>query len=247
MKKTILFLIFTILISVAYGQKRGKIKWLSVSLKGGYGNSILINSDVKDDTGVVPDFLTPSSEFGGQLGITHGDNIGFFFEVLSSSFGQNYDIATTPQYTKKVNLKSLDYLITFRYTSDYGFYFEAGPKMTNVKSVSEENSIKASFNDVENISENYEEKFNSIVLGIGFALSRTDRLNFNLGLRWNYGFNSIILDENYYVMNDGVFKYSYIPSAKTKPFSMKLVLEIKYFFGFWGNASCGRGRFMLFQ
>ena len=92
------------------------------------------------------------------------------------------------------------------------------------------------------------EKYNSIAVGLGFAIFRGERVSFNLGLRGSYAISDIVEDPNFYVLNDGVYPlsadYAY---SKTNPFSLKLMFEINYFFGFWGDASCGRGRMMFFQ
>ncbi|NJO88523.1 MAG: hypothetical protein HC831_05820 [Chloroflexia bacterium] len=80
------------------------------------------------------------------------------------------------------------------------------------------------------------------------AVHNGDRLQVTLGLRGSYALGNLVEESSdYYVLRDGV----YIPqgdfTAKTSPFTLKLMVEVNYIFGFWGDASCGRGRLMFFQ
>lgn len=254
MKKLAILILFFFLTSTIYSQRgrRGsEVKWLSLAVKAGYGNSILVNSNVMSDEAITTNFLSPAYSYGGRFGLTYGDNIGLSFEVLSSGYSQGYDIndGNNP-YSKTQKFTTLDYLILFRYTSDYGFYFEVGPKFSNMKSAVVENPSLTgyTFNDEDNYVENFKEKYNSIALGMGFAIFRAERVNFNLGLRGSYAFTDIVEDPNFYVLNDGVYQPDLtVETSSTNPFSLKLMFEINYFFGFWGDASCGRGRLMFFQ
>ncbi|MBN1252781.1 MAG: PorT family protein [Bacteroidales bacterium] len=253
MKKLTFLILLLFVTSVIYSQHRKKrgseVKWLSIAAKAGYGNSILINSNVMGDNNITMDFLSPAYSFGGRFGVTYGDNFGLAFEVLSSGFSQKYDINDgNNTYSKTQKFTSLDYLIMFRYTSDYGFYFEAGPKFSNLKSASIENPSDFNFTDNEtDYIANFKEKYNSIAIGMGFAIFRGERINFNLGLRGSYAITDIVENPNFYVLDDGVYLPEITTLAKTNPFSLKLMFEINYFFGFWGDASCGKGRIMFFQ
>lgn len=252
--RNVFLVLFTIIVSAVYAQRHngnGEIKWLSLAVKGGYGGTMLFNSDVSADKNVSQDFLSPSYEYGGRFGITYGDYVGIGFEVLSGGFGQDYAIGDgiNDPYTKTQKFKSLDMVVSLRFTSPYGFYFEAGPKFSTLKSASVKNSIDGIFLDEmdNNYLMNFSEKFTSIVAGMGFAVYNGDRLQVNLGIRGSYGIGTFQENKDYYVLNDGV----YIPqgnfTAKTTPFTLKATLEVNYTFGFWGDATCGRGRLMFFQ
>ena len=255
MKKIFLFL-FTILTVTTYAQRHrasgnGEIKWLSLAVKGGFGGTMLFNNDVSSDDNVSQDFLSPSYEFGGRFGITYGDYIGLGVEVLSAGFSQDYSISDgiVVPYTKKQKFTTMDFVVALRYTSPYGFYFEAGPKFSTLKTASVENSVEANFTDelVNDYMTNFTEKHTSIIAGLGYALYNGDRFQVNLGLRGSYGLGNMQENENYYVLNDGVYMPQGSFSAKTSPFTLKATLELNYTFGFWGDASCGRGRLMFFQ
>jgi hypothetical protein len=252
MKKLILIALCMVFIGSAFGQHRrgnGEIKWLSLAIKGGYGGSLLFNSDVMADNNVSISFLSPSYSYGGRFGITYGDHIGLNFEPLFSGFSQEYNIDDgVSTYTKIQKFKSLDYFVSLRYISSYGFYFEVGPQFSTLKSASVENSKDGSFT-----SENgdymakFSEKFTSLTSGLGFAVVNGDRLQVNLGLRGSYTFGDFVIDDNYYVLNDGVYNPTGTFTSSTNPFTLKLMVEVNYFFGFWGDATCGKGRLMFFQ
>jgi len=252
--RNVFLVLFTIIVSSVYAQRHngnGEIKWLSLAVKGGYGGTMMFNSDVSSDKNVSQDFLSPSYEYGGRFGLTYGDYVGIGFEVLSGGFSQDYAIGDgiNEPYTKSQKFKSLDMVVSFRFTSPYGFYFEAGPKFSTLKSAKVENSIDGIFLDEmdNNYMMNFSEKFTSIIAGMGFAVYNGDRLQVNLGIRGSYGIGTFQENKDYYVLNDGV----YIPqgnfTAKTTPFTLKATLEVNYTFGFWGDATCGRGRLMFFQ
>ncbi len=254
MKKSAILIIILLFTSVIYSQKRSKkrgtvVKWLSVEVKGGYGISMLMNKDAMTDNNVTMDFVSPAYSYGGRFAITYGNALSISFEMLSSKFNQNYEINDgTNAYIKTQEFKSIDYLALIRYTSEYGFYFEAGPKFSNLKYASVKNSETLNFLNQDNYIENFNEKYNSITAGMGFAIFRTDRLNVNLGLRGSYGFSDIVKVQSFYALNDGVYKPEITSAVSpTNPLSVKFMLGINYFFGFWGDASCGRGRMILFQ
>jgi len=253
MKKITILILLLLLTSVIYSQKRSKkrgtvVKWLSLELKGGYGNSILLNSNAMSDQNITMNFLNSAYSYGGRFGITYGNNLSISFEVLSSAFSQNYDINDgTNVYLKTQEFTSLDYLALIRYTSDYGFYFEVGPKFSGLKTALVKNSENLASRNEDNYIEHFNEKYNSIAVGLGFAVFRTDRLNINLGLRGSYAFSDIVKDPNFYALFDDVYRPNFIAGASTNPFSLKIMFGINYFFGFWGDASCGRGRLIFFQ
>jgi hypothetical protein len=250
MKKLILLIILCLEIGTGYAQHsgRGEIKWLSLAIKGGYGGNILLNKDVLGDPNVKVNYLSPHYSFGGRFGITYGDNIGISVEPLWSGFNQEYSFSN-PSRVKTQKFKSFDLLVSLRYINDYGFYLEAGPQFSTLKSAAVENDVAGAYTENLNgdYKSNFAQKFTSIAFGLGYAAINSDRIQLLAGLRANYGLGNFISNSNFYVLNDGVYQSSYTPSAKTNPLTFKLMLELNYFFGFWGNATCGKGRLMFFQ
>ncbi len=254
MKKSVIFiLLFVFLASSAFAQRRrgSEVKWLSIELKGGYGGSILLNSDISSEQSAELAMSIPAYEFGGRLGLTYGDHLGLGVEYLKSGFNQDYNISASNlnSYTKTQKFKTSDIVLSFRYTSLYGFYFEVGPKFSSIKDVEVENSIQENFTDArdDEYAQHFADKFTSIIFGLGYAVYNGDRLRVNLGLRASYCLGNIVEDTNFYAINDGYYVSPTDFTASTKPFNLKLTLGINYTFGFWGNASCGRGRLVFFQ
>ncbi len=251
MKKIIIILALLIFSGNIFAQHRrgSTIKWLSLSVKAGGGNSILYNKDYQTDKNVNLDVFTPSYFLGSRFTITVGDNIGFGAEGLYSKFGQNYDIAAGgASYTKKMDMKSTEILFFFRYTSEYGGYFEVGPKISMLKSATLTNSIQATeFLTIEKLQAQYASQFTSIMLGAGISIFHTERVSGKLGARLNYSLSDFTPDKSFSILNDGVYAPAYQLSETTNPFSAQILLEINYFFGFWGNASCGRGSMQFFK
>ncbi|MFN8257490.1 MAG: hypothetical protein U0W24_17480 [Bacteroidales bacterium] len=254
MKKLIIVLLAMVLYATSGLSQRRKntteVKWLSIALKGGYGGTVMFNTDVMSDGKVTLNFLSPSYSYGGRFGITYGDHIGINYEPLFSGFGQEYNINDDVQpYAKNQRFTAFDNLLSLRYISNYGFYFEAGPQFSKLKSASVENDKTGNFTDGgEDYLSNFSENYTSLVAGLGFAAHNGDRLQVNIGLRGTYTFGNLVANPNYYVLDDGVYQPAGGPfTSTTNPFTLKLMVEVNYFFGFWGDATCGRGRLMFFQ
>jgi hypothetical protein len=249
MKKISILLILTLFVISAHAQRKGQvIKWFSIAAKGGVTNSFLLNTDILNDNNINPSFFNLGYTFGGRLTFSYGDNLGFGIEYEAFSLAQEYAIvAPTDSYTKDINIKASEIIPFFRYTGDRGGYFEIGPKFSTIKTVTETNSIDAAFSQTIEPEMYYEPKFKNIMIGFGTSAVKTERLEVNMGVRLAYAFSSITLD-NYYVANDGVYPATFtIPTKATNPVSIQFLVELNYYFAFYGNASCGRGRLMFFQ
>ncbi len=251
MRKIYLFIFISLFATSLYaqhGRNATPVKCLSIAVKGGGGNSILINSDAMKDAGAEFNYITPSFGYGGRLTLTYGDFIGFGVDFMNTHFGQEYSIKYKDlSYTKTISLKTMDITPFFRYTSLKGVYVEIGPRFSTLKTAEEKNSIDDDFRPTTDMKNQYENKITSMLFGAGLPLFKNERINFNLGFRATYGFSDLITDENYYVLNDGVNVPDYVATAKTNPFVFQGILELDYIFGFWGKASCGKGRLVFFQ
>ena len=246
----ILFLFVALSINAQHRKKSSMIKWLSFEVKGGYGTTILFNSDVSSEENTNMDHFSGAYNFGGRFGITFGDYVGIFVEGMSEHFKQEYELIPGEPllpYTKTQDFTSMDWLFELRYTNDYGFYVEAGPVFSTLKSAEESNDEDYQFLPRDNYIQNFSEKNTGLMFGLGMALARSERITLSLGLRGTYMFGDFVENDNFYVLQDGVYMPASNTGASTNPFSIKIMLGFNYFFGFWGNASCGRGRLMFFQ
>lgn len=251
--KKISLLVILLSVSLVIFAQRGRnssmIKWLSLEVKGGYGSTILFNNDISAEDNARMNFFSGAYNFGGRFGITFGDYVGVFVENMSENFKQSYELIPGDPilpYTKTQSFKSKDWIFEIRYTNDYGFYVEAGPVFSTLKSAEESNDAEYSFIPSDNYLQNFNEKNTGLMFGLGFSLVRGDRISVNLGLRGTYMFGNFVANDNFYALNDGVYTGTNTGAA-TNPFSIKMMLGVNYFFGFWGDASCGRGRLMFFQ
>jgi hypothetical protein len=251
MKKAVFLMIISAVISQNIDAQRRTqtIKWFSIAAKVGYGNSVLLNVNNIEDKNISFNYLTPSLSYGGRLTFSYGDKIGFGADVLYTSFGQQYTINNNDDiYDKEIKIKSLDVLPFFRFTGEKGAYLELGGKFSTVKSITVENSIDNSmFRPTDNISDYYAPKFTSLVLGFGLAVYKNERLDVNLGARFAYSFTDFTPGYDYNVADDGYYLPSKDILTPTNPLSIQGILEVNYYFAFWGDATCGKGRLMLFK
>ena len=256
MKKIFLILIsFVLVANVSTAQRRSQtIKWFSLAAKAGIGNSIFLNTDLIKDSNVGLNYFNISQSYGGRFTFSYGENLGFGSDVLFSTYGQEYTINNIDTirninvvYDKKITIKTIDIVPFFRYSGSMGGYVEIGGKFSTITSVSESNSISENFINSDVIASYYEPKFTSVIFGFGTALYKTERIDINIGARIAYSFTDINPNRNFNVVNDGFYVPDYTITNTTNPFSVQAILEVNYFFAFWGDASCGRGRFMLFQ
>ncbi len=248
MKKiTLVFLITLLFMSILSAQRKSQtIKWFSFAAKAGFGNSVFLNIDHIDDGNVDLNYFSLSQSFGGRFTFTYGDHLGIGSDLLFSTYNQTYSINNNGiLYDKDVKIKAVDFLPFFRYSGLTGGYVELGGKFTRINSVTETNSIQENFYPVNNIMNNYEPKFTSVVLGFGFAVYKNERIDVNLGARMAYSFTDLTPDYN--ITDDGFYLPDYVKSSPTNPVSVQAIIELNYFFAFWGDANCGRGRLMLFQ
>ena len=240
---------FSLLIFAQRGRNSSTVKWLSLEVKGGYGSTILFNSDVSAEENASMNFFSGAYNLGGRFGITFGDYVGIFVEGISENFKQSYELIPGDPilpYTKTQSFKSQDWIFELRYTNDYGFYVEAGPVFSTLKSAEESNDAEYTFIPRTNYIENFSKKNTGLMFGLGFSIVRGERISVNLGLRSTYMLGNFVANDNFYALNDGVFTGTNTGVA-TNPFSIKVMFGVNYFFGFWGDATCGRGRLMFFQ
>lgn len=249
MKKTTILLGLIIFTSLFANAQKGKVTWMSLAVKGGYGSSMMMHMESLNDQNVTYKYFSPSYFVGGRFGLTFGQIVGVSTNVLYSNFMQGYSIDNqTLKYDKQTNFKALDFDVTLRLTSPTSFYFEIGPKFTKINSVT--NTIPTSNSSAfieQDVQENYKPNWTSILLGMGFMPYRSDRVELSLGFRASYGISSIISDNNdYYAVKDALYSPTYTDPTTT-PIQLYGVVELNYLFGYFGTANCGKFKVILFK
>lgn len=227
--------------------QRGKVTWMSLAVKGGYGSSMMMHMESLNDQNVTYKYFSPSYFVGGRFGLTFGQVVGVSTNVLYSDFMQGYSIDNLgTKYDKQTDFKALDVDVTLRLTSPTSFYFEIGPKFTKINSITNSMPPTSSIISVD-VMDNYKPNWTSILLGMGFMPYRSDRVELSLGFRASYGFSSIITDNNqYYAVKDAVYSPTYTDPT-TNPIQLYGVVELNYLFGYFGTANCGKFKVILFK
>ncbi|MBI4645441.1 MAG: hypothetical protein HY738_02320 [Bacteroidia bacterium] len=100
MKTLIMILILWCFISPAFSQKKkSKSKkekenptWFSVSLGGGYGNSVFLNNNTMNDKNIDLSLFNPSYSIIGKVNANFNFGLGVALEFGTSGYSQNYKI-----------------------------------------------------------------------------------------------------------------------------------------------------------
>lgn len=223
-------------------QRGGEPNWISIAGKVGFGTSIMLSEQISDDENVTANYLSPAFSIGGRLGVVFVDKIGVSVEYLASNFQNKYEVKM-PLLNQKNNtnlrFKSGDILILARYTGEYGFYAEIGPKITSAKTIQYEVESGPSF-DLKNC---FNGSFTSIVFGFGYAVVNADRVQVTLGARAAYCSKNIVKQTSG-LDNTGFAKYA---AMEMKPLSAQIMVDINYHFARFGSATCGKQKIIFFK
>lgn len=272
MKKTyLLILLLMLAVSSLYGQRRrGTIIWFNITPKAGFGTSLFLNPNVFADGEVLMNGFNASYFYGGYLGFDINQSFELGADLTMGSFQQRYEdmlALNGNRYSKTIKYETKDVGFLFRYTSEYGGYFEIGPKFTTVNKIDITHPHEAQDGMTDATKEaqphydpfdDYNDRLTSLTIGFGKDVSpNTNYLRVNIGGRINYTFTNIMkntqdgIGGNDYPMNDGIFDIDYSQKYSTykttTPLSAYLVLEVKYYFGYFGTASCGRPGLRFFE
>ncbi|MCR5454943.1 MAG: hypothetical protein K6F33_08165 [Bacteroidales bacterium] len=223
-------------------QRSDAPNWISIAGKVGVGNSILLCKQISDNENISTNYLSPSFSIGGRLGVVFVDRIGVSVEYLSSTYQNKYEIKDLLNKTNlntNLKLKTGDLLILARYTGEYGFYFEAGPKITSVKEVNYERGETTNF-DLTNC---FNGSYNSIVVGLGLTPFNGERVQISLGVRAAYCSKNVIKQPDG-LQNTGFTNYR---TMEMKPFSAQVMVDINYHFARFGSATCGKQKIIFFK
>lgn len=241
MKRILIIATLIIMSMQTMAQRGGEPNWISIAGKVGFGSSIMFSEQISDDENATPNYLSPAFSIGGRLGVVFVDKIGVSVEYLASNFQNKYEIKTAlePKNNTNLRFKSGDLLVLARYTGEYGFYAEIGPKITSAKTIQYEVESGSTF-DLKNC---FNGSFTSIVFGFGYAVVNADRVQVSLGARAAYCSKNIVKQPS--GLDNTVFaKYD---AMEMKPFSAQIMLDINYHFARFGSATCGKQKIIFFK
>ena len=259
MKRILIIATLIIMSLQTMAQRGGEPNWISIAGKVGVGNSILLSEQIKDDGNITQNYLSPSVSVGGRLGVVFVDKIGVSVEYLASTYNNKYEIkvpSVNKNFDSNLKFKSGDLLILARYTGEYGFYAEIGPKLTSVKEVQysiEDNPNGVTYKDLgfaldtplgnADLTNCFNGKFNSIVFGFGYAVVNANRVQVSLGARVAYCSKNIVKQVDG-LQHTGFQKYL---AMEMKPLSAQIMVDINYHFARFGSATCGKQKIIFFK
>jgi len=236
-------------VNLSAQRQKQVIKWFSIAPKVYIGNSVFLNSDIMGDKNISPDYLTLGYGYGGKFTYSLGQEHHFGLEYMLSSFGQKYSMRASTDdtpYTKTLAMTGVELAPYYRYRGMQGGFVDAGFKFTILKTAEVSNAGVLQTQWQGDVLDKYSPKFTSLLFGVGMSFQLHDRIDLNAGVRFAYSISDITPDD-FNVTDDLVYRPSYLAEAETNPLSANLFLELNYYFAFYGDAKCGRGRLMFFQ
>lgn len=214
--------------------------WFDLGLKGTYGLTMMANKNIFDDRDVDHQ-LSAGYGFGASIGVHFGDHQGFLFEYMRSTGKQKFDEETGTTQHNNYEWSSNDVLILYRFTG-YGAYFEIGPKISFMS------DVMNTYHDMPaaDVSQFFEDKLYSGVLGFGSYLAGSDLFSLQIGVRLHYQFGDMVNAEGQ--ANNVPAYIEYDTYKKTNAIAAQLHLEFNYAFGRFAKASCrDRWKLILFR
>ncbi|KAF0202664.1 MAG: hypothetical protein FD170_1838 [Bacteroidetes bacterium] len=241
MKKLTLIFIFLISLSSINAQT-----WFDIGLKGGIGTSFWYNKQIFDDQKIVHQWQ-PGYTVGGKIGFNFIQEHQITFDVLKSSFSQNFTYkpegwSSTSDAVREFTIGGLDMLLMYRANRN-GTYFEVGPQWSKYSEVKYADNGGDFISPLEPSQLISKSNF-GLAMGFGGYIFGTDNFGVSTGVRFNYMFNDIASAEG----RDANFPI-FIPNEKTNPtnnLGVIFMIEINYDFGYLVSPTCGtRGKLFV--
>ena len=216
--------------------------WFDLGLKGSYGTSFMLNSNIFDDDRVDHRF-SPAYSYGASIGVHFDKRNGIVVEYLRSRSNQKFDDERVNPTTELQQSWITDDIGLYFKHSGYGVYFEIGPKIGFVNDAFVTIDEGAEQDMVPQVSET----LYSGVLGFGTYLMGSESFTLQLGIRVQYQFNDLAADGEDGLPSYPVFE-AYQDYTSTNPVHAQLMLEFNYVFGRFAKESCrDRWKLILFQ
>jgi len=225
-----------------------------------------INSD--ENIKAIP--LNFANQYGGRLAITRiakkpfSSMISFYGEYIFNNYKKSFDIDLNSiyakTYVKNLKFNTLEYIAALRYIYFFGnyyqnpIYFDFGFSISNLKKISEKNSIESSLFNSHNADYKLIDNFNSNLKAIVFGTGFYGKM-FNLGINLHYQLDDL-LQPNKYLISDGVYdnpvfnsEYNsqYSNFSATNLFSMQIKLEFNMALFSFRRCSNGSKSFLFFH
>ena len=240
--------------------------WLDCGIKGGFGGSALVNSNVwKNST--IEHLLSPAYTFGGKVGLNFNMNFQITMDFMHKGASQRYlfqpeiepsgingDARTN--WNKTVKLNSFDFPLLFRHNGDNGSFFEIGPQFSFIGRV-KETTDQAGVLPKREIKEYFTNTNFGAVIGFGSFMLGTQNTYLVLGFRVHYGLQDLISEKggkdlnSYYPLNNGELDefengFQFEEYKATNPLSAVVYLEVNYDLAYLTRSKCKRTALKFF-
>lgn len=226
-------LLFTLLLSTCtvFSQT-----WLEIGGKAMYGLTGFYNTNLVNDREHSYQ-MQSGLAYGGVVSINFADRHGINVEGLLSENKQQFTLLT-PKTITNVEWDNLDLYLLYRAYSGGGF-FEIGPKISMVNSVSQ--GVDGM---LEEVTTSYNDQYYSAAFGFGGFIAGSSFFTVKLGARFEYALSDFISDNGQDNNMPVVYK-NYESYKATHPFRASIGLAINFAVGGTGKAQCGRRSFMF--
>ncbi len=233
-------LFFVLMCVCAFSFSKAQEIWLDAGLKGGYGLTFLANPNLFNDNS-YSHLLSGSYNVGAKFGINFGLVHGITFDAMLSRHSQNFDYTVNSNdFTNEIDWTNLDLYVLYR-ASTQGAYFELGPMISNVRSVTQvDTGVTPSEFDNENSF--YTESYLNAVVGVGGYLAGDEAFTVIVGLRGHYALDDFISERgmeqpSYPALN--VAGGQYATYEKTTPIFVEFLVEFNFGIGYFARTTCG--------
>jgi hypothetical protein len=187
MKKIILSICLLAIAGAASAQS------MRLGVKGAYNSTWLINTNISDHGDDLDYASTFGSSFGGSLLIGFAGKVGVSIDLLTSSQNQDFNGGDT-SFSFKVSdkFKYFDIPVLLVINPDKGPYVEVGPQFGFLTGSTETVSINGStYYSGKNFKSNYNSMSISAVLGFGYNIEASERVNIGLGHRFAWSLTDL--------------------------------------------------------
>lgn len=239
--------------------------WVDCGIKGGFGGSALVNSNVWRNS-TVEHLLSPTYTFGGKVGLNFNMNFQITLDFMHKKLSQRYlfqpELESTfggdarTNWNKTVKYNSFDLPLLLRHNSNSGSFFEIGPQFSFLGGAKESTDQPGVPSD--NNVKNYFSKTNlGAVIGFGSFMLGTDNTYLILGFRVHYGLQDILSEDGgkdlntYYPVNNQELEtfepgFQFENYKPTNPLSAIVYLEVNYDLAYLTRSECKRTALKFF-
>jgi len=217
--------------------------WLELGARAGFHFNGMFNDNIANDP--QHDYSLGHALASGLVaGINVGDYHGINVEVILANNQQQFnfrggDSTATGSFVNRVNWKTTELNLLYRYYSDFGAYVEIGPKIAYIREIRQRLGI-----DPVDLDGEYESSYLAGIFGIGGFLAANETLTLKIGLRADYALADLVSAKGK-ADNYPAFYTSYPSQKPTRPFRIGISLELCFGVGGIASAQCGSRNLMF--